>query len=59
MNPISEIVQRADRFQQRTPWLAFPVAVWKKFGDRRRFLRGGDQFGDYLGDGRHSGTAEA
>ena len=35
MNPISEIVQRADRFQQRTPWLAFPVAVWKKFGDDR------------------------
>jgi membrane protein len=22
-----------DRFQQRQPWLAFPVAVWKKFGD--------------------------
>lgn len=35
MNPISEIVQRADRFQQRTPWLAFPVAVWKKFSDDR------------------------
>jgi membrane protein len=35
MNPISEIVQRADRFQQRTSWLAFPVSVWKKFGDDR------------------------
>lgn len=22
-----------DRLQQRNPWLAFPVAVWKKFGD--------------------------
>ncbi len=22
-----------DRLQQRTPWLSFPVAVWKKFGD--------------------------
>jgi membrane protein len=22
-----------DRFQQRWPWLAFPVAVWKKFSD--------------------------
>lgn len=24
-----------DRFQQRWPWLAFPVAVWKKFSDDR------------------------
>ena len=24
---------RADRIQRDRPWLAFPVAVWKKFGD--------------------------
>jgi membrane protein len=35
MNLIDETVHRADRFQQRVPWLAFPVAVWKKFGDDR------------------------
>jgi membrane protein len=33
MNPAQQMVQLVDRFQQRQPWLAFPVAVWKKFGD--------------------------
>src|SRR5438046_7738315 len=28
-----EMVHAFDRLQQRKPWLAFPVAVWKKFGD--------------------------
>lgn len=27
------LARAADRLQQRQPWLAFPVAVWKKFGD--------------------------
>ena len=26
-------IRAADEFQQRRPWLALPVAVWKKFGD--------------------------
>jgi membrane protein len=33
MNPAEKTVRNLDRFQQRQPWLAFPVAVWKKFGD--------------------------
>ena len=33
MSPIDKAVGAADRFQQRQPWLAFPVAVWKKFSD--------------------------
>ncbi|HEY4461426.1 MAG TPA: YihY/virulence factor BrkB family protein [Streptosporangiaceae bacterium] len=33
MNPAEKTVRVVDRFQQRQPWLAFPVAVWKKFGD--------------------------
>ena len=33
MNPAQKAVQTVDRFQRRFPWLAFPVAVWKKFGD--------------------------
>ena len=33
MNPAKKAVQTVDRFQRRFPWLAFPVAVWKKFGD--------------------------
>lgn len=27
------IVGRVDRYQRDRPWLAFPIAVWKKFGD--------------------------
>jgi membrane protein len=33
MNALDRAVATADRTQQRWPWLAFPVAVWKKFGD--------------------------
>lgn len=33
MNGAARIVKAADRFQQRQPWLALPVAVWKKFTD--------------------------
>src|SRR6516162_11819505 len=33
MYVVTKVVDAADRFQQRWPWLAFPVAVWKKFGD--------------------------
>jgi membrane protein len=33
MNRAERAVRRLDRFQQRHGWLAFPVAVWKKFGD--------------------------
>lgn len=33
MNRAEKTVRAIDRFQQRVPWLAFPVAVWKKFGD--------------------------
>jgi membrane protein len=33
MNRAEETVRAIDRLQQRVPWLAFPVAVWKKFGD--------------------------
>jgi membrane protein len=28
-----ESLAAVDRLQRRVPWLAFPVAVWKKFGD--------------------------
>ena len=35
MNRVEKTVRSVDRFQQRHPWLAFPVAVWKKFGDDR------------------------
>jgi membrane protein len=35
MNRIEKTARTVDRFQQRRPWLAFPVAVWKKFGDDR------------------------
>src|SRR5713226_345093 len=38
MNAAQRAVHAVDRFQQGRPWLAFPVAVWKKFGD--------DQAGD-------------
>lgn len=30
-----ESLAAADRLQRRVPWLAFPIAVWKKFGDDR------------------------
>ncbi len=33
MNPADKAIKAVDRFQRRFPWLAFPVAVWKKFGD--------------------------
>jgi YihY family inner membrane protein len=33
MNPAEKTLRIADRFQQRQTWLAFPIAVWKKFGD--------------------------
>ena len=33
MSMVKRAVQAADTVQQRRAWLAFPVAVWKKFGD--------------------------
>ena len=33
MNAAERIARRADRAQQRRSWLAFPYAVFKKFGD--------------------------
>jgi membrane protein len=33
MNPAKPVMRAVDRFQQRRPALAFPIAVWKKFGD--------------------------
>ncbi len=33
MNRAEQAVRGLDRLQQRHGWLAFPVAVWKKFGD--------------------------
>jgi membrane protein len=33
MNALKQAVNAADRFQRRRAPLAFPVAVWKKFGD--------------------------
>jgi membrane protein len=33
MNAVQKLVAAVDRTQQHQPWLAFPVAVWKKFGD--------------------------
>ncbi len=33
MNKVKSTLRAVDEFQQRRPWLAFPVAVWKKFGD--------------------------
>lgn len=32
---MEKTARAVDRFQQRRPWLAFLVAVWKKFGDDR------------------------
>ncbi len=33
MNAVQKLVNWVDHAQQDRPWLAFPVAVWKKFGD--------------------------
>src|SRR6201982_3637971 len=33
MSKIKSTLRAVDEFQQRRAWLAFPVAVWKKFGD--------------------------
>ncbi len=33
MNRIERVTRAADALQQQHAWLAFPVAVWKKFGD--------------------------
>ena len=33
MNPARPLMRAADRFQQRRPVFAFPIGVWKKFGD--------------------------
>ncbi len=33
MNRAEKVAHTVDRIQQGRPWLAFPVAVWKKFGD--------------------------
>jgi YihY family inner membrane protein len=38
MNALKKLIAKLDRLQQSQPWLAFPVAVWKKFSD--------DQAGD-------------
>ena len=32
---VKKVVTEADRVHQRTPWLAIPIAVFKKFGDDR------------------------
>jgi YihY family inner membrane protein len=33
MKQVDKAVNAVDRFQQRQPWLAFPLSVWKKFSD--------------------------
>jgi membrane protein len=33
MNSVERLARKADQFQQKHGWLAFPIAVWKKFGD--------------------------
>lgn len=33
MNPAERVIRAVDRLQQRHGWLAFTVAVWKKFSD--------------------------
>jgi membrane protein len=33
VNPARPLMRVADKFQQRRPVFAFPIAVWKKFGD--------------------------
>ena len=33
MDKVQRIIRALDALQQRHAWLAFPIAVWKKFGD--------------------------
>jgi membrane protein len=33
MEAMKRLLHAVDAFQQRQPWLAFPIAAWKKFGD--------------------------
>jgi len=33
MDALKKLIAALDRQQQSRPWLAFPIAVWKKFGD--------------------------
>jgi membrane protein len=33
MNKLQKVIRALDEFQQRHAWLAFPIGVWKKFGD--------------------------
>src|SRR6476646_8721692 len=33
MNMLQKVLRAVDELQQQHAWLAFPVAVWKKFGD--------------------------
>ena len=33
MNMAKKVLRAVDGYQQKHVWLAFPVAVWKKFGD--------------------------
>jgi membrane protein len=33
MDALKKLIAALDRMQQSRPWLAFPIAVWKKFGD--------------------------
>ena len=33
MDALKKLIAALDRFQQRQPWLAFPLAVFKKFGE--------------------------
>jgi membrane protein len=35
MNRLARLTQRVDRWQRSRPWIAFPIAVVKKFGDDR------------------------
>jgi membrane protein len=35
MSAVQRLASRADKMQQRRPWLAVPVATWKKFSDDR------------------------
>jgi membrane protein len=35
MNFLTRLLDKADNFQQRRPWLAVPVATWKKFSDNQ------------------------
>ena len=33
MSSVKKTIKIVDRNQQRYPWLALPIAVWKKFND--------------------------